>query len=390
MRILTRSVAALGLVSLALASPLSGVHAASTSAVTGHIYVDDNTVGVNTVAGFDRHADGSLTAIAGSPFAIGGAGSKAAVGSQGALQVSADGHYLLAVDPGSNQISVLSIKASGALAPVMGSPFSSGGKEPVSIALHQSLVYVANAGDGGSNYTGFSLNPDGSLWPLPGSTVSVPKGAGLGQVLFNSTGTRLIGIRVNPSLIDSFTVDFGRLVAAPGSPYSAQTAGPFGSEFRPINPAQLFVSNAHAGTGNGTVSAITVGENGDLSSIGASPFADNQTAPCWLTITADGQYLFAVNTLIGSISRYTIAADGSLTLLGSTPLHNAANAHPTDISIDPSGKYAYVVEAMGDAVATLSVSGGQLTELSQSPTALPTGAKPFGVAVSGPTDLFGS
>ena len=29
--------------------------------VTGHVYLDDNTAGTNTIAAFDRHADGSLT-----------------------------------------------------------------------------------------------------------------------------------------------------------------------------------------------------------------------------------------------------------------------------------------------------------------------------------------
>ena len=42
--------------------------ASAASAVVGHVYVDDNTAGVNTVAGFDRHADGTLTALRGSPF----------------------------------------------------------------------------------------------------------------------------------------------------------------------------------------------------------------------------------------------------------------------------------------------------------------------------------
>jgi len=34
---------------------------------TGHVYVNDNTAGQNTVAGFDRNADGSLTPMAGPP-----------------------------------------------------------------------------------------------------------------------------------------------------------------------------------------------------------------------------------------------------------------------------------------------------------------------------------
>src|SRR5215831_10161138 len=81
-----------------------------TSSVAGHLYVNDNTAGVNTVTGFDRHADGTLTPMPGSPFAVGGAGTGHATASQGSLQLSADGRYLLAVDTGSSQISVVRVK----------------------------------------------------------------------------------------------------------------------------------------------------------------------------------------------------------------------------------------------------------------------------------------
>ena len=112
---------------------------------------------------------------------------------------------------------------------------------------------MSNVGDGGSNYAGFRLTPQGKLITIPHSTVAVPEGSGAGDLFFNSTGDRLVGTRVNSSLIDSFTVDAaGRLIAAPGSPFPAQAAGPFGSEFRPTTPDQLYVSNAHAGSGNGT------------------------------------------------------------------------------------------------------------------------------------------
>jgi hypothetical protein len=29
--------------------------------LVGHVYVNDNTTGVNTIGAFDRHADGTLT-----------------------------------------------------------------------------------------------------------------------------------------------------------------------------------------------------------------------------------------------------------------------------------------------------------------------------------------
>ena len=83
-------------------------------------------------------------------------------------------------------------------------------------------------------------------------------------MLFNGTGTKLVGTEVGPSRIDSFTVGSdGRLTAAPGSPFPAQGLGPFGSEFRPTNPDQLFVSNAHNTAPNsGTVSAFRDHRNG--------------------------------------------------------------------------------------------------------------------------------
>src|SRR5690349_16077597 len=166
------------------------------SRVVGQVYVNDNTAPVNTVAGWDRHADGALTAMAGSPFAVGGAGTGHATASQGSLQLSADGRYLLAVDAGSNEISVVRIQHDGSLQTTGNEVVASNGVDPVSIAVHDSLVYVANAGPAGSNYTGFTLNAGGHLRALPGSTVSLPSDAQPGDVLFNGDGTKLVGTRV--------------------------------------------------------------------------------------------------------------------------------------------------------------------------------------------------
>ena len=361
-----------------------GVGAADASAgnVVGHAYVNDNTAATNTIAAFDRHADGTLTPTPGSPFATGGAGTGTPTGSQGSLQVTRAGHYLLAVDAGSNQISVLAISPDGGLVSVPGGTVASGGVKPVSIAVHGDLVYVANAGSGDDNYTGFRLGRHGLLHPLAGSTFTMPAGSQPGDVLFNRDGTRLVGTRVATSQIDSFTVGAdGLLTAAPGSPYGAQGPGPFGSEFSPTVSNQLFVSNAHGGAGNGTVSAFSVSDNGALSSIGASPFADLQTAPCWVEISHDGRYLFTVNTAVPSISRYAIARDGTLQLIGSTPFRSGTMA-PVDARLSSDGGTLWVVDSKSDAVSGFAVHNGDLAELPSSPTSLPAGATPFGIVVN--------
>src|SRR5579859_5657282 len=173
MHLPARLAVTIGSFALVLGGSMTAAHAESvTSDVVGHLYVNDNTAGMNTVAGFDRHADGSLSPIEGSPFAAGGAGTGAGIGSQGALQMSSDGRYLLVADAGSSQVSVLRILGDGSLLRVGGSPVSSGGSTPVTIAVHDNLVFVGNGG-AVSSYAGFSLDEGGHLSRLEHSTFSL-------------------------------------------------------------------------------------------------------------------------------------------------------------------------------------------------------------------------
>jgi 6-phosphogluconolactonase (cycloisomerase 2 family) len=125
-----------------------------------------------------------------------------------------------------------------------------------------------------------------------------------------------------------------------------------------------------------------VDRDGTLRSIGASPFPNRQTAPCWMVISPDGRYLFAVNTPVSSISRYEIVADGALDLLGSITMNDPTGLRPIDVGIAPAGDVLYVVGADAGVVSSFVVDGGNLTELPTSPVALPDGATPFGIAVT--------
>jgi 6-phosphogluconolactonase len=361
--------------------------------VVGHVYVNDNTAPVNTVAGFDRHADGTLTPIPGSPFAVGGSGTGHADASQGSLEPSADGRYLLAVDAGSNQISVLRIRPDGSLRPAGGSPVASNGVDPVSIAVSRDLVYVANAGPGSNsgdtNYTGFRLDRGGHLRSIPGSTYVLLNDSKPGDVLFNRDGSKLAGTRILGSQIDSFTVRHdGRLVAAPGSPYSAQGFSPpqgygqLGSEFSPTDPNQLFVSDAHNAGGGaafpGLVSSFADGPNGALT-LTDGPVANDGGAACWIEISHDGRFLFVVNTASASISSYSIGNGGPLTFLQSTgPGQVGGGAE--DARLSPDGSTLWVVEAGANAVTGFSVDGGTLTPLAS--VTGPAGATPSGIVVT--------
>jgi DNA-binding beta-propeller fold protein YncE len=255
--------------------------------------------------------------------------------------------------------------------------------------VHDDLIYVANAGDGttGSNYSGLRLGEDGTLTAIEGSTVELSATAAPGQVLFNGDGSVLIGVEVGPdagpSAIDSFTVNAdGTLTAAPGSPFASQAIGPFGSVFSPTNPNLLFVTNAHAGQNHGSVSVYNVGDDGALTPVAGSPFVTRQTGTCWIEISPDGAYLFAVNTGSSAISRFQVDADGGLTLLGNTSFNDPSGLRPFDARIAADGAHLYTVDAGAAAVSVFNVTMGELQELTSSPVKLPAGATPFGIVVS--------
>jgi 6-phosphogluconolactonase len=128
-------------VALAAAGTVPAAAAAAHASPAEYVYVNDNTAGTNSVAGFVRRDDGGLAPVPGSPFNTGGEGTGSGLASQGAIQVSGDGRFVVTVDAGSNQISVLRIKRHGALELVPHGVVFSRGVQPVSIAEHEGLVW---------------------------------------------------------------------------------------------------------------------------------------------------------------------------------------------------------------------------------------------------------
>src|SRR5215468_7000543 len=107
----------------------------------GAVYAMTNAAGGNSILIFARVASGTLT-NAGSA-ATGGTGKGAGLGSQGALLLTNDQRWLLAVNAGSNDLTVFSVTPEGLR---WRSKTPSGGTMPISVAVHERLVYALNAG----------------------------------------------------------------------------------------------------------------------------------------------------------------------------------------------------------------------------------------------------
>ena len=155
----------------------------------GAVYTLTNSAGGNAVAVFARADDGTLTPDG--TFPTGGLGTGANLGSQGAVVLSENRNELFAVNAGSNSISYFKVKHDGL---EWQATVPSNGTMPISLTLHDHVLYVLNAG-GTPNITGFAVKGD-DLTPLAGSTRPLGAGSrrpGRGRVLAERQGARRHG-----------------------------------------------------------------------------------------------------------------------------------------------------------------------------------------------------
>jgi 6-phosphogluconolactonase (cycloisomerase 2 family) len=161
------------------------------------------TIAVFTIDG----ANGTLAAVAGSPFAV------VTSDASGGLAVHRDKAFVYAtsfnVPLARSQISGFAINpATGALTPIPGTPLNSGGQEARLPAIDSTgrFLYVANSGS--DNIAGFAIDPTtGALSAVPGSpfaagdapfSVSIDPS---GRYLYvpNTTSANVMSFAINPT-----------------------------------------------------------------------------------------------------------------------------------------------------------------------------------------------
>ena len=340
----------------------------------GAVYVLTNQV-QNAVAVFSRTTDGHLTAAG--QFPTGGAGDPVAIppdpptdplASEGALVFGPGNQFLFAVNAGSNEISVLSVRRTElALVDVI----NSGGVRPISLTVHENLLYVLNEG-GTPNITGFTVGDDGTLTPLPGSTRPLIGGMGAdpAEVSFNNDGTLLVVTEKLGNRLDTYTVDQNGL---PSTPINNASNGmtPFGFSFN--NEDFLIVSEAFGGAPNqAAASSYSSDPTGVLSVITGS-LHNNQTASCWVVIPNNLMRAIVSNTGSGTISTYNINGSGMLTLGNAVAANLGPNSAPRDMALSVNGQILFVQSEGGQSVAVFHLeNNGALTPVDTA------GGLPFG------------
>ena len=361
---------------LLLALTATGAFAAAAPAQAsesgGAVFVQTNDPSGNAIDAFHRNGDGTLTFV--SSYPTGGLGGREAgagsdpIATQGSLRIA--GGLLLAVNPGSNTISVFQVSGDQlALAQVI----SSGGLFPAGFAIHGDLVYVLNAGGSGS-VSGYRI-AGGRLHPIQASTRTLglpntnppfflgsPAEAG-----FTPDGAHLIVTTKTNSTVDVFSIGpDGRPSAAPVKNPAAPV--PFAFVFDSAGDMVLNFA------GTSSLETFTVNVDGTITPISA-PVSDTQAALCWITPAAGFEY--TSNTASGDVSQFQVLGNGSVVLVN--PI--AASGIPGATDSASAGGFFYVQSGLSATVHVFSIGAGGVLSPVQVAN-VPDGGSQEGIAVA--------
>ena len=310
------------------------------ASMNGQLYVSDFLN--DAVDGFSiNSSSGALTAIASSPFSLGGT----PPGAGGLSAFVEGGTYLYATDVNAGKVAgFLCDSSSGMLTPVPGSPFPAGdGPMQAALAAPQAgspqFLYVSNLNDAVGGISAYAINQqNGALSPILGSPFSS---------------------------------------GAPGSyPGPSAMVVSYGNNF-------LYVALAGTANAKNQIAAFSINPtSGSLTALAQSPFTtgNDPLQMAYVPITANGQgFLYTANVQDGTISAFT--ADGTtgvLTPVNGSPYTSGTSVWGLSQILTPSGNFfLYAADPQAETVVAyiINPNTGGLTPLQGSPFA--AGATPM-------------
>ena len=331
------------------------------------LFVQTNNTSANKIMVYDRAWDGTLTFAA--SYATGGAGGTAAgatadpLASQNSLVTTDHGRVLLAVNAGSNTVSLFRVRGDRLW---LKQVIASGGQFPVSIAVHRDLVYVLNAGLEGA-VQGYWLGHD-HLWPIRGSIRTLSLGNtnppnylhSPGQVGFTPDGHKLIvTTKASTGAIDVFRIRHSGRLSKMAVSTTSQTPVPFAFVFDPWG--RLVVTEAL----NSFLSTYSVNPDNSLTAIGST--ADTQAAACW--VSAARSFYYVSNAGSGTVSSFTLNSSGVPVLVNATAATIGAGV--TDSVATRDQRFLYVEGGGAGTISAFRVNHDGSLTLVQTVTGLP-------------------
>jgi 6-phosphogluconolactonase (cycloisomerase 2 family) len=320
-----------------------------------YVYVN-NQAATNTISAYSVSSSGSLTEIAGSPFATGGAGATSGCYGIDRMVVNAATNLLFVSNAGNQTISVMQTNAAtGALTAAPGSPFAAGltldACSGISLAVTPDGKFLMASSNG--TIKTFNVAASGILTPA----ASTPNCCSPTVGMRISPDGHLLAVS-NESSVSVYTVNAdGSLTATGGSPFPRTGTGLLSSVEFSCSANLLYGSEASAGTLD-IIDAWSVSSLGSLAAIAGNPFTAAGADSSTMVLSADNSLLFTNNQFNNKINSFSINPDGSLKSIGGFGGVGTVHA-PAGMAPDASGSFLYVADdTFGVAVYKITPTGG--------------------------------
>jgi 6-phosphogluconolactonase len=297
-----------------------------------YIYVANSATAASSVAGFTI-ASGALNNLANSPFAT--------ALPPNALAVTPRNTFLYVASI-SGGIYAYTINTNGTITVAnSGSPVATG-VSPITMKVDPTGQWLIAADLSPSAYV-FGINSSTGALTTQGNALALDKGAT--SNLYITPNGQFVFISLGVGGVDILTLNTTTGVITKLNQIltpTASTNADLGLGSDP-NSTYLFVTE----TGINSVRVFNINTTGSsvLTEVATSP-TKTGLGPSQVLVTTDGSYVYVTNRTDGTISGFTLAANGSLTALSGSPY--ATGAAPVDLVEDQSHAYIGVACAGGN------------------------------------------
>jgi 6-phosphogluconolactonase (cycloisomerase 2 family) len=297
----------------------------------------DGITGGDSISAFTIHADGSLTAVAGSPFSV------TSLSGPTFAAVDATGKFLFVTEAFINQVSSFPLTAGAPGANVL----FPAGITPVGIAVDPTNTSVAVVNEFGNTVSTYTLNAaTGALTPaVPLPLVESPAGP-----IFINFGIGTAPLSVSPGAVfaaNSVSGDISAFTSSPGTGVlTAAASSPFtGQAGNSIAAADLQGAFLFTGSPAGVqIDGFSVNQTtAALTALAGSPLfaAGNHTdLPSALGISPTDAFAYALDVTSGSVVPYTLS---SATTVSGPGTAIAAFVGASNLASDPQGDFIWVL-----------------------------------------------
>ena len=198
------------------------------------------------------------------------------------MAISPDGALLFVASPSTSTVSVFGVNnGDGSIAAVAGSPFTVGatGATPTWVTVEPSGKFLYVADSAHNAVLAFAIAGNGALTPVAGSPFAA--GANPTHLTVNAGGTLLFVANSNDNTVSEYVIDAatGALGVATGSPFATGGRTP---GYMLATGTNLFITD----TTTNDIAAFNIGPNGVLTAVKGSPFGV-PVSPAWLAVVSE-------------------------------------------------------------------------------------------------------